>query len=73
MRAATMTEPESPEAYSRLAAAAEAAYLYAYADAHRGCARAASLAPNDRQLRARYSEFHEKINDEAGSLHKSGN
>ncbi len=58
LRQATMIAPDSAEVYARLAAAEEAAYLYA--DADLDYLHAVKLAPDDAQLKTRYSEFHEK-------------
>ena len=71
LRTAITMQPDSADAYARLAGAEEAAYLYA--DADRDYAHAAQLAPNDQGLKTRYTEFHKRITDEAAGLKKSNN
>jgi O-antigen ligase/tetratricopeptide (TPR) repeat protein len=65
MRKATMIEPDSAEAYVRLAAAEEAAYLYA--DADRDYSHALSLEPNNPEAKSGYAEFQKRTADKGAS------
>ena len=65
MRKATTIEPDSAEAYVRLAAAEEAAYLYA--DADRDYSHALSLEPNNPEAKSRYADFQRRTADKGTS------
>jgi tetratricopeptide (TPR) repeat protein len=72
LRRATMIEPDSAEAYVRLAAAEEAAYLYA--DADRDYSRALSLEPNNPEAKSHYAEFQKRTADKgADAIGDTGN
>ena len=65
MRRVTADEPDSAEAYVRLAVAEEAAYLYA--DADRDYSHALSLEPNNPEAKSRYVEFQKRTGDKGAS------
>ena len=72
LRKVTTIEPDSAEAYVRLAAAEEAAYLYA--DADRDYSRALLLQPNNPEAKSRYAEFQQRTADKGtGALRDTGN
>ena len=65
LRKATMIEPDSAQAYVRLAEAEEAAYLYG--DADRDYSHALSLEPNNPQMKSRYVEFQQRTADKGAN------
>ena len=65
MRKVTSNEPDSADAYVRLAVAEEAAYLYA--DADRDYSHALSLEPNNPEAKSRYAEFQKRTADKGTS------
>ena len=65
LRKATMIEPDSAQAYVRLATAEEAAYLYAEAD--RDYSHALSLQPNNLEAKSRYAEFQKRTASKGAS------
>jgi tetratricopeptide (TPR) repeat protein/O-antigen ligase len=65
MRKVTTIEPDSADAYVRLAVAEEAAYLYA--DADRDYSHALSLEPNNPEVKSRYAEFQKRTADKGAS------
>jgi O-antigen ligase/tetratricopeptide (TPR) repeat protein len=65
LRKAVMIEPDSADAYVRLAGAEEAAYLYA--DADRDYSHALSLEPNNPMVKSRYAEFQQRTADKGSS------
>jgi O-antigen ligase/predicted Zn-dependent protease len=66
MRKATMIEPDSAQAYVRLAGAEEAAYLYGEAD--RDYSHALALEPRNAEVKSRYAEFQRRTAEKGASL-----
>jgi len=72
MRKGTLIDPYSAEAWVRLAAAEQAAYLYA--DADRDYLHALSLEPDNPEAKSRYAEFQKRIADNhASAIGHTGN